>query len=579
MKTTRNSIEPLESRIAPSVFLVTTTADITDAAHDTGSLRDAIALADAHAGADTIQFHFATPPPAHGAYSIQLSLGELLIDPATAGDKLTIKGLGAGKLIIDGNHASRVFEINDGVSGTDSPVSISGLSIINGNAGSDVGGGIICTESLTLKNVVLSGNTASFGGAVYTNGDHASGTKVTISQSLITGNTTANAAALNIAGVDSISLVSTVVSGNTDTGGGGGGIYASVNNQGTGITINGCQISGNTTGGYGAGLIVQDGNSAATSQITISKTTISGNTTTGTGAKGGGGLFIGSGHAVITGSTIENNTAVYNGGGISATGFASLTISKSTISGNQTTASNSRYQGGGGIFIQGFGSSSSTAQPVKIISSVITDNQSARYGGGIFAYNGQIGQNGLMLTVSGSKFSGNSVVSGGAGGGLATNEVKLNVTGSAFSSNSGSAIDLIFGSATISNSKLSGNLGARGGAMFAEDMTALTIKSVVATGNSASYSGGAEYLKNISSFTISGGSLTGNSAANGGGIYTYNAGGSIKGVTISGNTALTAGGGIFNGGSTPGAVTLQIAKVIANTAPTDPNVSGAFTLV
>ena len=48
-------------------------------------------------------------------------------------------------------------------------------------------------------------------------------------------------------------------------------------------------------------------------------------------------MFVAAGNTVITGSTIRNNTAVYNGGGIEAKAFTSLTISKCTISGNQTT--------------------------------------------------------------------------------------------------------------------------------------------------------------------------------------------------------------------------------------------------
>ena len=87
MKT--SSLELLESRIAPAVFTVTSFADPSEAGKVT--LRDALALTDAHAGADTIKFSLPAPP-LHGENVIKLLLGELLIQPVIAGDKLTITG-------------------------------------------------------------------------------------------------------------------------------------------------------------------------------------------------------------------------------------------------------------------------------------------------------------------------------------------------------------------------------------------------------------------------------------------------------------------------------------------------------
>ena len=58
-----------------------------------------------------------------------------------------------------------------------------------------------------------------------------------------------------------------------------------------------------------------------------------------------------------------------------------------------------------------------------------------------------------------------------------------------------------------------------------------------------------------------------------------NSGGSILGTTISGNAATDGGGGVYSGGLAPGAVTLHHDKVIANTAPTNPDMAGDFTFV
>src|SRR5438093_1185234 len=109
-----STIEPLEARIAPATFHVLNTNDT-----GSGSLREAMGKANDlvnHPGLDTIVFD----PGAFG--TIKLLTGEIAVS-----DALIIAGPGGNKVIIDGNSASRIFNIDDGHSDTDSPVSISGL--------------------------------------------------------------------------------------------------------------------------------------------------------------------------------------------------------------------------------------------------------------------------------------------------------------------------------------------------------------------------------------------------------------------------------------------------------------------
>lgn len=500
-------IESLESRIAPAVFLVATTADSTDAAHDTGSLRDAIALANAQIGKDTIKFHLPAPPP-HSENIITLTGGELL----SAGE-VAIQGPGAGKLIINGN-GSRVFHIDDLSYPTSSPAIISGLSIVNGSG--DYGGGIYSTESLTLKHVVISGNSATkSGGGLNVVGNLVAGTKVSISNSLIAGN---NA-----------------------TGFGGGMSLAGL----AGVTINKTKVTGNSVANKNAGGIYAE-------------------------------LLTGNTHLRITGSTISDNTAVYDGGGLYAVGFGALTISKSSITDNKTTKTAASQQGGGGVFIKGNGTA--TPQSVKIIGSQITGNSSARDGGGLYA------RGGLALTISGSVFSGNRATNGGGviTNGNTANKVDLTVTGSTFSHNIASAggggIDA-FGDGAISiiASRVTGNIGNGGGGIYARSSDSLTLKNLTITDNFAETNGGGLSIAGTPDFHVSGGVFKGNTADDGGGIFIQNSTGSIQGDSISGNVALVEGGGVFQ--QATGTVTLQIATVIANTAPVGPNIFGAFTLV
>src|SRR5262249_15313017 len=98
----------LEERTLPSTIPVVNNND-----SGPGSLRAAIAAANANSGADTIVF-------AKGVGgTIKLMSGELSIT-----DSLTITGPGANQLALSGNNASRVIEIAAGFD-----VALSGLTI------------------------------------------------------------------------------------------------------------------------------------------------------------------------------------------------------------------------------------------------------------------------------------------------------------------------------------------------------------------------------------------------------------------------------------------------------------------
>src|SRR5262245_57178452 len=90
--------EHLEGRLALSAYHVTT---LTDGV--AGSLRDAITQANAHDGAEIIDFQ----PGLTG--TIALTGGELELT-----DDLTINGPGADSLTVSGNNASRIFKVESG---------------------------------------------------------------------------------------------------------------------------------------------------------------------------------------------------------------------------------------------------------------------------------------------------------------------------------------------------------------------------------------------------------------------------------------------------------------------------------
>jgi len=129
-----------------------------------GSLRQAIA--DANPG-DTIDFAVATPA------TITLTSGELVV-----GKSLTINGPAGGHLSISGNAASRVFYVCCG------SVTISNLTITNGNNGGILHEGYSGFDPLTINNCTISGNTAPQIGGGITNVDAT----LIINNSTISGN-------------------------------------------------------------------------------------------------------------------------------------------------------------------------------------------------------------------------------------------------------------------------------------------------------------------------------------------------------------------------------------------------------
>jgi hypothetical protein len=277
-----------------------------------GSLRDAITQANALAGADDITFSI---PPA-STISLLTALPQIT-------DPLTITGPGASNLTVRRDPGAAVnFRIFDITITAVPAVTISGVTITGGNPAAD-GGGInaagAAALTVTVTDSVITGNTATGandGGGIAV----GTGTALTVQRTLITGNT---------------------------GGDGGGGIYLFSTNN---LILEDSTISGNTAGttdGEGGGLY-----QFGTANVTIRGTTISGNTSAGTTGDGGG-IFCTSGTPVITieNSTISGNTAGQSGGGMirSATTTGTLTITHSTITLN--TASGAATSGGGGIFL------------------------------------------------------------------------------------------------------------------------------------------------------------------------------------------------------------------------------------
>jgi CSLREA domain-containing protein len=210
------------------------------------SLREAIGLANLDADSQTISF--APALTNSGAAVMNLLLGELAIHAP-----LTVAGPGAGLLTLNADDDSRLFHVDDGVTGALVNVTLSGLTLTGGNiAGIGDGGAIFNRENLSILRSVITGNAAIGGGGIYSRDG-----SLTITQSTISGNSASlyGGGIHNFAG--NLSVTDSTLSGNSASGGGGLVSDTNLNNRTT--TITGSTISGNTANVRGGGLLNLEG--------------------------------------------------------------------------------------------------------------------------------------------------------------------------------------------------------------------------------------------------------------------------------------------------------------------------------
>jgi beta-glucanase (GH16 family) len=255
-----------------------------------GSLREAIQEI---ATGGTISFD-----PALAGRDIGLSTGQLLVSR-----NLTIDGSAAPGLVVSGNGASRVLQVDSGAT-----VSINDIAIADG-AGQPQGGGILNFGTLNLDRVVVRDNTetstgpSSFelgGGGIY-NGSGAT-----------------------------LNLIDSTVSNNATLAQPGAGVYGFFNST---INITRSTVSGNVTADVAGGL-------RSLGNSTVVNSTFSGNVST---AWHGGGIFHTDGQLTVTNSTFsENESLPGTASGIAVATFgapANATLTNSIVDGNfMTTA-------------------------------------------------------------------------------------------------------------------------------------------------------------------------------------------------------------------------------------------------
>ena len=320
----RLRIEPLEDRRLLSITVNT----LVDESNGTGggvgtSLREAIA---AVAAGDTINFSPALT--AEGPAIITLTRGQLNVTKA-----MKIEGPGADLLTIDASGNDPTPEINDG----------SGSRIFNVNNGN------FSNTEVEISGLTLTGGDSDGSGGAIQNVEN-----LTVTASVITGNSAA------------------VV------GGGISAEYALLN-------IVDCTISNNIAGQSGGGI------GARLSNLDIRSTSIANNEAD----KGGGIALEGAGSYSVESCVIIGNEAGF-GGGIWLNG-GELSVLNSTVSGNTATR-------GGGIFAKGYGGDYSSPETLSLTNTTISGNSATQIGGGVYSYITDVSA--ITCTISGNLANG-----------------------------------------------------------------------------------------------------------------------------------------------------------------------------
>ena len=295
----RLNFELLEDRRLLAIT-VDTVLDVVDVNDGVISLREAIATANTTAGAEVIDF--APALTATSAATILLTHGELAI---TAG--VTINGPGASRLKIDasGNDptpttnngdGSRVFNIDDG-SAAFLEVSLVGLTVTGGDSSGN-GGGVRSLENLTMTDSTINDNNSELGG-VYSDGgslriigskisnNRGGGVWASSTLAISTSTISGNSSSPNAGGVysrSSLELIASTIDSNTGSQAGG------ILSKGA-LTIVGSTLRANQSTRDGGGIRVSN----ATGQVArIAHSTIAFNWADATDVAGnfyGGGVF------------------------------------------------------------------------------------------------------------------------------------------------------------------------------------------------------------------------------------------------------------------------------------------------
>ncbi len=264
-------------------------------------------------------------------------------------------------------------------------LTLNNTTVINNHAG-DAGGGIEedGTGQVVINSSTIADNTCLNQGAGVWLDAIGNGTSVlNVTKSVISGNSAGQlGGGIGQAGSSTVTISNSTLAHNFATGFGGG--FADENNLGTLVVQNSLFLS-NAAGTNGGGIATGGpSTSISNSEFKGNAAGVNGNMPIGSTGHGkpngvlgsGGGLFISAGTLSLTASTIADNTATINGGGLELQGNGNATFTNVTIAGN-TALNSAAGNHGGGIDMTNFQGN------LLLVNDTITNNF-ATIGGGVY---------------------------------------------------------------------------------------------------------------------------------------------------------------------------------------------------
>ncbi|HSS06800.1 MAG TPA: right-handed parallel beta-helix repeat-containing protein, partial [Rhodanobacteraceae bacterium] len=300
-----------------------------------GSLRDAIAQANAASGADTVQFQ------ANLTGAIALA-SEIVIT-----DTLNLAGPGVGRITVDGATATRLFKVQH-AGGSAITATFSGLTLARGHA-PDEGGAIWSTgDNVVVEGCILDGNIANNrGGAIFT-----ASANLTINGSGIWNSETGSTGGAILFSAGDLAITRSLIADNaSEFGGGLSALSPRVN-----VTISDTTFRNNSADHTGGGIWA-----STASSFKVSRSAFVGNTT---GQPNGGGIYFagvtdfGSPINIIENTTFSGNESLhqFGKGSALAVGSGNMTVRNSTFAFNKTSPTTAAGGNSGGALWVGGGS-------------------------------------------------------------------------------------------------------------------------------------------------------------------------------------------------------------------------------
>ncbi|MBE7434877.1 MAG: sortase [Anaerolineales bacterium] len=402
------------------------------------------------------------------------------------------------------------------------------------NSSSGNGGAISNDAGTLIVTGIFTGNSGSFGGALfYTT---AAGT-FTVSNSTFTNNTAVigNAGAIRSGG--NFTLTNSTFTNNSAVAN-GGAIWHTQNT----LSISGSTFDGNYSSGLGDGGAIYL--VSATGTATVDNTNF--NNQNNAGIDDGAGLYIDAGIVQINGGGFAGNSATGNGGGIAVGANGTLTIGNTS---GVNFANNSAGVGGGAIYFNG-------NSPLSVTNSIFQNNTALTNGGALVVASAL-----ASLNVSNSTFTGNTASDDG--GAIVNNANPATITNSLFQNNSVTGISPNNDGGAIQNNATADGTTIRLSTFIGNTVTNTFNNN--ARGGAIANSGANFVLANV---TFSGNSTSETGAAAGnaqGGAVWSNDNAIIHNATFSGNSVSDTGTGAADGGNVfQNGGTLTIANTILN---------------